>query len=49
MIVRPAAEAWAGSRPAANDPRREPLRLLMVASRAATVGRQRRRAPSVPT
>jgi hypothetical protein len=34
---------------AANDPRREPLRLLTVPSRAATICRQRRRAPSVPT
>ncbi|HXA28454.1 MAG TPA: hypothetical protein VN193_06870 [Candidatus Angelobacter sp.] len=33
----------------ANDPRREPLRLLAVSSRAATICRQRRRAPSVPT
>lgn len=31
------------------DPRREPLRLLMVACRAATVGRARRRRPHAPT
>ena len=33
----------------ASHPRRQPLRLLRVAGRAATIGRNRRRAPAVPT
>lgn len=33
----------------ASHPRRQPLRLLRIFSRAATIARHRRRAPAVPT
>ena len=33
----------------ASHPRRQPLRLLRVSGRAATIARHRRRAPAVPT